>query len=265
MGRNLAERTEIMAFTLDQWHARYLEQAQWTAPLRAFLLQQLSLPAQACVLETGCGTGALFPNRSQLSDYEWYGIDIAPERCVFAHKGNPAAIISCAEGIRLPFANATFDLTFCHYYLLWMNDAALPALREMARVTRPGGYVLAMAEPDYAARIDFPAETAQLGQLQNSSLQKQGAALDMGRRLPELFRQAGISEIQFGQSGFQREVTGTPQWLDSEWKVIAQDLADTLPPQEIAHLERLDRQHWQKGSRVLQIPTFYAYGKVKAE
>lgn len=253
-----------MAFTLDQWHARYLEQAQWTASLRAFLLQQLSLPSQARVLETGCGTGALFPNGSQPSNYRWYGIDIAFERCVFAQKGNPSAIIPCAEGIRLPFADATFDLTFCHYYLLWMNDAALPALQEMVRVTRPGGYVLAMAEPDYAARIDFPAETAQLGQLQNSSLQKQGAALDMGRRLPDLFYWAGISEIQFGQSGFQREVTGTPEWLDSEWEVIAQDLADALSSQEIARLEQLDRQYWQKGSRVLQIPTFYAYGKVKA-
>ena len=40
--------------------------------------------------------------------------------------------------MRCPFTNASFDLTFCHYLLLWLKDP-LSAIKEMKRVTRPGG------------------------------------------------------------------------------------------------------------------------------
>jgi SAM-dependent methyltransferase len=263
MGRNLVERAKIMAFTLDEWHARYLEQAQWTASLRAFLFRQIFLPNQANVLETGSGTGAILSDGLWSEGMKHFGIDVSLDRCTFAREKCFQAGFACADGISLPFANATFDLTFCHYYLLWMNQSALPALEEMVRVTRPGGYVLAMAEPDYAARIDYPAEMIQLGNLQNTALTRQGAALEMGRRLPGLFQQAGLTEIQFGQSGFQREVKASPNWLDSEWSMIIEDLGSDLPHEEIKHYEKLDRQFWQEGSRVLQIPTFYAFGRVK--
>ncbi len=37
---------------------------------------------------------------------------------------------------------------------------------EMVRVTRPHGFVLALAEPDYGGRIDYPSELSTIGNWQ---------------------------------------------------------------------------------------------------
>ena len=46
----------------------------------------------------------------------------------------------------------------------------LQALDEMKRVTRPGGHVLILAEPDYTHRIDFPDELEYLGKFRLNRL-----------------------------------------------------------------------------------------------
>ncbi len=51
----------------------------------------------------------------------------------------------------LPFPNATFDSTFCVAVLQHISDVPR-AISEMARVTRPGGRIVAV-EPDNAARF----------------------------------------------------------------------------------------------------------------
>lgn len=47
-----------------------------------------------------------------------------------------------ADAYRLPFADGAFDVTHCHQIPCHM-DAPADALREMLRVTRPGGLVAA--------------------------------------------------------------------------------------------------------------------------
>jgi cyclopropane fatty-acyl-phospholipid synthase-like methyltransferase len=41
------------------WHARYLQQARWTRPLREYLYGKAGVDSARRVLEVGCGTGAL--------------------------------------------------------------------------------------------------------------------------------------------------------------------------------------------------------------
>ena len=68
----------------------------------------------------------------------------------------------------------------------------------MKRVTKSSGYVLALAEPDYTARIDQPDELVALGKWQNELLQRQGADIGLGVRLAGLFFRAGIKIIETG-------------------------------------------------------------------
>ena len=69
-------------------------------------------------------------------------------------------------GIRL-------TISLCHFLLLWLQDP-IAVLLEMKRVTRPGGAILILAEPDYTHRIDFPDELAILENYKANSLVKTG-------------------------------------------------------------------------------------------
>ncbi|MHC1740983.1 MAG: class I SAM-dependent methyltransferase [Anaerolineaceae bacterium] len=251
-----------MTLNTEQWHARFVEQSNWTAPLRAFLFSQAHINTARRILEVGCGTGAITRGLQQSTSAQIIGLDILWDRVAFAHKNDSESEYSQANAISLPFASSVFDITYCHYLFLWLKDQAESALREMVRVTRPGGMVLALAEPNHAARIDSPQEFCKLGELQSKALIQQGAAIDMGIHLPELFLKAGLQHIQFGQSGFQIPVGQVPGWFESEWEIVDNDLHGKLTPLEFARLKELDKQSWLNGSRVLQIPTFYAFGVV---
>lgn len=250
-----------MTFTLQQWHERFQQQALWTADLRAFLFSQVNLKEAASVLEVGSGTGAITTSLHALTQAQVYGADIDYERVRFSSSADPASAFSCADAAHLPYSGATFDLTFCHYLLLWLHEP-LPSLKEMMRVTRPGAKILALAEPDHQARVDAPASLEPLGRLQTQALAGQGVCTNAGRKLASWFSQAGLQDVQIGVSGFQTHTAALPAWFDSEWQVLQQDLAASVAPDEMLRLKELDRQAWQTGQRVLWIPTFYAIGTV---
>jgi hypothetical protein len=49
---------------------------------------------------------------------------------------------------------------------------------------------------------------------------------------------------------------------DLEWEVLESDLAGWVPAQEIRRMKLLDEQAWDRGERVLHVPTYFAWGKV---
>ncbi|HET8706213.1 MAG TPA: hypothetical protein VFM46_07930, partial [Pseudomonadales bacterium] len=135
-------------------------------------------------------------------------------------------------------------------------------LREMARVTRLGGAVLALAEPDYGGRIDFPAELATLGRWQAEALQAQGADPQMGRKLAGLFASAGIKDVETGVMGGEWRMPLHAEERAMEWAVLESDLTGHFPESDIQKLKELDITSTQSGARILFVPTFYAWGHV---
>ena len=178
-----------------EWHKRFVQQAAWTSELRQYLFKRAGMQVARRVLEVGCGTGAILSGL--VTPAAVHGLDLEPARLAEARRHAPQAILACADALWLPYASGVFDITFCHFLLLWVQDP-LQALREMKRVTRPGGSILALAEPDYNARVDKPDALAALGRWQAESLRRQGADPGLGSRLAELFRQAGIPLIETG-------------------------------------------------------------------
>lgn len=98
------------------------------------------------ILDAGCGTGG---NSAYLRSYgRVTGIDFAAEALRFACE-RPGLRLARASVESLPFADASFDLVLsndvlCHLGV--MNDTL--AVRELARVLRPGG-VLFLQLPAY--------------------------------------------------------------------------------------------------------------------
>ena len=215
------------------------------------------------VLEVGCGTGAILAELPE-SVTLTAGLDLDFAFLSLAQRSDPRARLTQGDALALPYADRAFDAALCHFLLLWVADP-FQVLREMARVTRPGGAVLALAEPDYGGRVDFPAELAALGAWQRESLRRQGADPLMGRRLAGLFHKAGLKNVETGVLGGQW--SGFPDWdaWESEWAVLESDLtqtSETVNIPEVQKLKALDRSATERGERVLFVPTFYAWGSV---
>jgi SAM-dependent methyltransferase len=246
------------------WHARYLQQARWTAQLRSYLFKKAGIDSASRLMEIGCGTGAVLMDLP--SDAGLYGIDLSRTALAQAALQSPAALLGCADAARLPFLNAVFDLTFCHFTLLWVKDPR-QVVMEMRRVTRSAGAVLALAEPDYGGRIDFPAELAELGRWQAESLQRQGADPLMGRKLAGIFTQAGLRHVETGILGgeWKSLPDDSPAGSDAnalEWEVLQADLAGQVAPEQFRLMRQADQLARQRHERVLFVPTFYAWGVV---
>ncbi len=252
-----------MPFTAVDWHRRFRQQARWTRELRRYILQQLNISAVFRILEVGCGTGAIL---SELKDApvadkaKINGLDLNLEFLSLAAKIQPTAQLAAGDGYRLPYSTGSFDLVCCHYLLLWVREP-VEILREMKRVTRQGGWVVACAEPDYGGRIDYPPELAEIGRMQTLALRDQGADPDIGRKLKGFFNEAVLRDVESGLLGGQWKEPIARTDIDMEWKVLREDLGSQVSQGEIDRYERIDREAWQAGTRLLFVPTFYAWGK----
>jgi SAM-dependent methyltransferase len=240
------------------WHQRYTQQATWTRDLRAYLFEKAGLANTRRVLEAGCGTGAIL--RKLVSPASLYGLDINTVSLEECQIHVPRAQLVQGNAISLPCSNQAFDIVYCHFLLLWVHDP-LQALKEMKHVTKPGGHIIAFAEPDYSQRIDKPNELIPLGEWQTESLKRQGADPGFGSRLAESFFEAGIKINETGTiQGVDKEPS--PEEWEMEWAVIESDLAGVVPGADIQKMKTLDRQARAKGERVLHVPTYFAWGQV---
>lgn len=243
------------------WHDRFTQQAGWTRILRGHLYKRANLGTARAILEVGCGTGAVLDNLPAFTQAHIHALDLAYDRLIEAGKHAPTARLVNADANALPYPDGFFDACLCHFLLLWV-DNPLQVLIEMRRVTRTGGAVLVMAEPDYSRRVDYPHELVRLGQLQTLSLFKQGADPAIGAQLPALFTQAGIDLEETGTLQNSSLVDFNEKDWELEWQVLESDLADLLPVDEFTSLKQLDRDSRLKGVRRLFVPTHFAWGRV---
>jgi demethylmenaquinone methyltransferase / 2-methoxy-6-polyprenyl-1,4-benzoquinol methylase len=102
-----------------------------------------ALPENALVLDLAAGTGDFSELvLKKLPNARSVAVDLT-EPMLREARRRGLKETACADAIRLPFADATFDAVFVGYGL--RNFPCLQtALAEMARVTRPGGLMVAL-------------------------------------------------------------------------------------------------------------------------
>ena len=252
-----------MTLSLLRWHERYQQQAKWTANLRKHLYSRAGMDRAQKVLDVGCGTGVLLDELTDSDSSSVFGIDIDRHSVSMAQTSIPNAGIVIGDGISLPYRSGSFDITLCHFVLLWVKNP-LQFIQEMTRVTRPGGYILVLAEPDYGGRIDYPDELATVGKWQTESLLRQGANPFLGRELRSFFSASNLINVEVGVLG--------GQWMDhddstdheTEWEVIDSDLQGKVEYLQIREeLKTLDKSSRKTNQRILFVPVFYAIGELK--
>lgn len=247
--------------SVEAWHQRFSLQARWTQPLREHLF---CLPDRAFdqrVLEVGVGTGAVLQEIASHSGAALHGCDLREDFLARSTVSVPGAALVQADAHDLPYHASGFDLVVCHYLLMWLPEP-LSCLMEMKRITRSGGMIAALAEPDYGGRLDYPDRFRDLKKLQIQSLQNQGADPLMGRKLPGLFATLGLNSITSGVYQGRWEEAPSEEETISEWTILQQDLQGFVSEEEIRELKAEERKARAAGTRVVFLPTFYTYGIV---
>jgi SAM-dependent methyltransferase len=103
--------------------------------------RRLGEPENVHALDVGCGTGLGHGHLAVLGELE--GVDVSEPMLEAARRRNPAVRYHIGNGKELPLDDDAFDLTFTACVLHHVPPAERAAfVRELARVTRPGGLVV---------------------------------------------------------------------------------------------------------------------------
>ncbi len=149
---------EYFSRVAEQWDE--IRSGYFTEAMRDAAIAKASLPAGAVVADIGTGTGFVAAALARQAAHV-YGFDASPEMLETAGR-NLAALgnvtLRQAEGDAIPLPDESLDGVFANMYLHHALDPQA-AIREMARLLRPGG-VLCITDLDTHANTWFREEMA---------------------------------------------------------------------------------------------------------
>lgn len=186
---------------------KHLRDRWWDDAFTDFVKDTLQPRPGRRILDVGCGRGTaeVKLSRLRLTQVDFVAVDLLVDRVVDAQAAAKAhnidAHFAAADACHLPFPDASFDSVFCVAVLQHIGDVRR-AVAEMARVTRPGGRIVAV-EPDNSARYFYSSvpdgrEAHEAARRFFSALaEAKGDASEpaVGPQLPALFAGTGIQPL----------------------------------------------------------------------
>ena len=153
-------------------------------------------------LDVGCGPGALTAALAErLGPADVCGADPSQPFAEACRARLPGVEVVVAGAEKLPFADAVFDATLSQLVVNFMSDAEA-GVREMARVTRPGGLV-ASCVWDYAGEMTLLRafwDAAREVHVGRAAVSDEGVVMPWCGEgdLAELWHAAGLDNVRFG-------------------------------------------------------------------
>ncbi|ORC22619.1 hypothetical protein A7979_10710 [Rothia nasimurium] len=197
----------------------------------AYLLPFLT--AGMHVLDIGAGPGTITADfariTSRVTATEIGEEELSLSQRHFEHQGltpenGIEAFFSVENICSLSFPDSSFDIVHAHQVIQHIGNPVL-ALREMARVVKPGGYV-AVRDADYEGFFWF-ADSEHLThwrELYLEAARANGGEPSAGRRLPAYAAEAGLRGAQFSNSTWT--YTGSEaRWLADSWAMRLEESA----------------------------------------
>lgn len=187
----------------------------------AYLLPHLG--SGMSLLDVGCGPGTITLDlAAALAPGRVLGIDDAPAaidaaRAAAADRGDTVTRFAVADATAVPLPDDAVDVTHAHQVLQHLPDP-VSALREMARVTRPGG-IVAARDADYAAMSWHPASPGLDTWLDvyRRAARAAGGEPDAGRRLRAWAREAGLTDVEVTTSTWSYASTEACRVWGESW------------------------------------------------
>ncbi|MGX6601796.1 class I SAM-dependent methyltransferase [Micromonosporaceae bacterium Da 78-11] len=213
----------------------------------AHLLPHLS--SGAAVLDVGCGPGTITadlatritPGRVTALELTEPALDLA--RAEIGRRGLSNVDFAVGDVHALDFPDDTFDVVHAHQVLQHVGDP-VAALREMRRVTRPGG-VIAVRDSDYAAFTWYPQlpELDEWLALYQRIARGNGGEPDAGRRLLAWAHAAGFTDVTATSSTWCFATGPDRDWWGGMWadRILESEMAATALRTEAATAADLQR------------------------
>jgi ubiquinone/menaquinone biosynthesis C-methylase UbiE len=173
--------------------------------MRRRFLRAIPVRRRDTVLEVGCGTGVILRDLVPLVGPGGRVAGIDPSRAALA-----AARRLCrgtgihlrhGDGAKLPFKDDGFDVTLAVTVLLHVADP-MTVVREMARVTRPGGRV-AVQDQDFGTVALAHPDRALTDRILDGVVNHIYEEPYSGRRLPAVLHAAGLEQIRLRTDVYQ--------------------------------------------------------------
>jgi ubiquinone/menaquinone biosynthesis C-methylase UbiE len=186
----------------------------------AYLLP--SLRSGLDLLDVGCGPGTITVELAALvAPGRVVGIDVSPDPLAeargLAERSGVAATFEVGDVYALAEADGSFDVVHAHQVLQHLTDP-VAALREMARVCRPGG-VIAVRDVDYGLVTCWPPIEGldRWLDLYHRVARHNGAEPDAGRRLLSWAHAAGLRDVVPTTSSWCFATPADRQWWGESW------------------------------------------------
>ncbi len=206
----------------------------------AYLLPHLAT-ASAC--STSVPARAPSPRTWRRLVGEVVATEISEEAAGITRAGAPGVEVRVADVHALPFADGEFDVVHAHQVLQHVADP-VQALREMARVTKPGG-VVAARDSDYATFAWWPRlpELDRWLELYSAAARANGGEPDAGRRLLAWAHAAGLSDVTATSSTWCYATPETREWWGGMWadRILGSALAEQLVREQLASRDELEQ------------------------
>ena len=263
-----SDHQSIPGYTLgssEVERSRLRDQADDLLPHSRELFATIGVKPGWSALDLGCGPSGNLGLLAELTGAggSVLGVDVNPEHVRLAgdfaraaRLGTVSVLAGDARATGLP--GCSFDLTYARLLLInvpWPDEV----VAEMTRLVRPGGWV--SGEEADAIFVCYPRHEAwdQLSALLRQAWRLSDADLNMGRRLAELYRAAGLEDV-----GIRVFADAHP--AGHRRRMIVPDLIHSLRPKilgagliaepELDELDRAARAHIDDPRTVL-VPMLY--------
>ncbi|BAD41531.1 class I SAM-dependent methyltransferase [Symbiobacterium thermophilum] len=210
------------------------------------LLPLVRVRHRPAILDVGCGTGL-----NLFEAARWFaptgplvGIDLSPGMVAVAaakarQLGIPATIL-LGDAERLPLPDASFDLVLCNSVFHWFRDRPA-AMREMARVLKPGGQLALITATAPGFREWFLLIDAVIRVVLGPDRAPPIPELPTAEEVAALMQAAGLA-VERLQNRIQRDLIVQPLPFVQLMSVIAPTWPGDLSDAEVARVQQAAAQ-----------------------
>jgi SAM-dependent methyltransferase len=234
----------------------------WSRPLSAPFADFAGVVAGQRAVDVGCGPGNLLAElETRLGAGSVAAVDPSSSFVAAARARHPGVDVREASAEALPYPDATFDAALAQLVVHFMTDP-VAGLREMARVTRPGGVVAACVWDHGSGRGPVSLFWRAARELDPGANDEGALAGARSGHLVELLGAAGLNEVVGSELSVSRDFASFEAWWEPYTRGVgpAGGYVSGFAPERQAELRERCRSMLPDGSFTLTAVAWAARG-----